>query len=413
ARIGPCTGSVRLSRPQPQQIEGSHSGPLPRCSALCVQLSPGGCLVCYRRVSLLAARSRDGLLSGPTAGARHLCDGASDFGPPYRSSDPSRGGGIGPSRRPALASSVSSYQRVLRSSPSLGRKAMAGSVGFVGLGNMGRPMALNLVKAGFELVVHDIDSARLEPLVAAGATVKTSPEAVAASCHRTICMVETTAQAEAVILGERGIIQTAKQGDIVLCMSTIDPLAARRFSQQLAQKGVAMLDAPVSGGTHGAAAGTLSVIVGGPAETFAASEDLFRAMGKNIFHVGDLGHGLAMKLINNMLGQIATVAIAEALVFGKKAGLDPGKIFEVVSVSTGNSVQFQNRVPRMLARNFAPGGTIDISYKDQELETGYAKALGVPLLMANLSQQVYQMGRAAGLNKEDGSAIIKVFERMV
>jgi len=155
------------------------------------------------------------------------------------------------------------------------------------------------------------------------------------------------------------------------------------------------------------------VIVGGPAETFAASEDLFRAMGKNVFHVGDLGHGLAMKLINNMLGQIATVAIAEALVFGKKAGLDPSKIFEVVSVSTGNSVQFQNRVPRMLARNFAPGGTIDISYKDQELETGYAKALGVPLLMANLSQQVYQMGRAAGLNKEDGSAIIKVFERMV
>jgi 3-hydroxyisobutyrate dehydrogenase-like beta-hydroxyacid dehydrogenase len=113
-------------------------------------------------------------------------------------------------------------------------------------------------------------------------------------------------------------------------------------------------------------------------------------MGRNVFHVGDLGHGLAMKLINNMLGQIATIAIAEALVFGKKAGLDPKKIFEVVSVSTGNSVQFQNRVPRMLARNFAPGGTIDISYKDQELETGYAKALGVPLLMANLSQQVYQ-----------------------
>ena len=117
---------------------------------------------------------------------------------------------------------------------------MAGSVGFVGLGNMGRPMALNLVKAGFELVVHDINSARLEPLVAAGAAVETSPEAVAARCHRTICMVETAAQTEAVILGERGITQAAKQGDI-------DPLAARRFSEQLAQKGVAMLDAPVSG----------------------------------------------------------------------------------------------------------------------------------------------------------------------
>src|ERR1700674_5585393 len=161
-----------------------------------------------------------------------------------------------------------------------------------------------------------------------------------------------------------------------------------------------------------AAAATLSVIVGGLAETFAASEDLFRAMGKNVFHVGELGVGLAMKLINNMLGQIATGAIAEALVFGKKAGLDPRKIFEVVSVSTGNSVQFQNRVPRMLSRNFVPGGTIDISYKDQELETGFAKALGVPLLLANVTQQVYQMARAAGLNKEDGSSIIKVFERM-
>src|SRR5262249_57098601 len=149
---------------------------------------------------------------------------------------------------------------------------MAETVGFIGLGNMGGPMALNLAKAGFALVVHDINSARLEPLVAAGATVETSPEAVAARCHRTICMVETTAQAEAVILGERGIIRAAKQGDIVLCMSTIDPLAARRFSEQLAQKGVAMLDAPVSGGTHGAAAGTLSLIVGGPGETFRSEE---------------------------------------------------------------------------------------------------------------------------------------------
>ena len=209
-----------------------------------------------------------------------------------------------------------------------------------------------------------------------------------------------------------GISDAAQPGDVVVCMSTIDPLAARRFAERLAEAGIAMLDAPVSGGTHGAAAGTLSVIVGGPDETFAAAEDLFRAMGKNVFHVGGHGLGLAMKLINNMLGQIETIAIAEALVFGKKAGLDPQKIYEVVSVSTGNSVHFQNRVPRMLTRNFAPGGTIDISYKDQDLQTSFAKQLGVPLLMANLSLQVYQMGRAAGLNKEDGSAIIKVFERL-
>jgi len=289
---------------------------------------------------------------------------------------------------------------------------MAEKVGFVGLGNMGGPMALNLVKAGFELFVHDINPARVAPLEAAGAKVVASPQAAAVECPRTICMVETSDQAEAVILGGNGFIQSARQGDIVVCMSTIAPLTARRFAESLAAKGVAMLDAPVSGGPHGAVAGTLSVIVGGPEATFAAAQDLFRAMGKNVFHVGGHGLGLAMKLINNMLGQIQTVAIAEAMVLGKKAGLDPRRIYEVISASTGNSVQFQNRVPRILARNFAPGGTLDISYKDQELETSFAKQLGVPLLLANVSQQVYQMGRAAGFNKEDGSAIVKVYERL-
>jgi 3-hydroxyisobutyrate dehydrogenase-like beta-hydroxyacid dehydrogenase len=113
-----------------------------------------------------------------------------------------------------------------------------------------------------------------------------------------------------------------------------------------------------------------------------------------------------------MLGQIQTVAIAEAMVLGRKAGLDPKKIYEVVSASTGNSVQFQNRVPRILARNFTPGGTLDISFKDQELETALAKRLGVPLFLANVSQQVYQMGRAVGLSKEDGSSLVKVYERL-
>ena len=289
---------------------------------------------------------------------------------------------------------------------------MAGKVGFIGLGAMGGPMALNLVKHGFSLVVHDIDPAKLEPLVAAGTAVEHSPAAVAALVERTISMVETTDQAEEVITGDRGIIASAQAGHVVICMSTIDPFAARRFARRLRERGIAMLDAPVSGGTVRAISGELSVIVGGAPETYAACEDLFRAMGKNLFHVGALGHGLAMKLLNNMLGQVQTVAIAEALVFGVKAGLDPHKIYEVIRASTGNSVQFENRVPRMLRRDFAPGGTIDISYKDQELETAFAKRLGVPLLLANLSQQVYQMGRAQGLNKEDGSAIIKVFEQL-
>jgi 3-hydroxyisobutyrate dehydrogenase-like beta-hydroxyacid dehydrogenase len=232
---------------------------------------------------------------------------------------------------------------------------MVGKVGFIGLGNMGGPMALNLLKHGFSLVVHDIDAAKLEPALAGGASVAQSPQSVAAAVERTICMVETTAQAEAVIIGEHGIIQSAAPGHVVVCMSTIDPLAARRVAERLSERGVAMLDAPVSGGTVRAKSGELSVIVGGAAETYAACEDLFRAMGKNLFHVGELGHGLAMKLVNNMLGQVATVAIAEALVFGVKAGLDPQKIYEVIRVSTGTSVQFENRVPRMLRGDLYAG----------------------------------------------------------
>ncbi len=289
---------------------------------------------------------------------------------------------------------------------------MPGKVGFIGLGAMGGPMALNLLKHGFSLVVHDIDATKLEPALAAGAAVAQSPEAVAAAASRTISIVETTDQAESVIIGEHGIIHGAGRGHIVLSMSTIDPFAARRFAERLAERGIAMLDAPVSGGTVRAKSGELSIIAGGAPETYAACEDLFRAMGKNLFHVGPVGQGLAMKLLNNMLGQVATVAIAEALVLGVKAGLDPHQIYEVIRVSTGASVQFENRVPRMLRRDFAPGGTIDISYKDQDLETSFAKRLGVPLLLANLTQQVYQMARAQGLNKEDGAAIIKVFEEL-
>jgi len=289
---------------------------------------------------------------------------------------------------------------------------MAGAVGFIGLGNMGQPMALNLAKHGFPLVVHDIDAAKVEPLRARGATVAESPAGVAAAADRTISMVETTAQAESVIAGERGIVRAARPGHTVISMSTIDPLVARRLADTLGARGIAMLDAPVSGGTERAKSGELSIITGGDAATFEACRDLFKAMGTKIFHVGGLGQGLAMKLVNNMLVQVNMVAVAEALVLGVKAGLDPKTIYEVIRVSTGTSSAFERGAARMLARDFSPAGTVDISFKDQELETAFAKQLGAPLLLANVSQQVYQMARAAGLGKQDGTAIIQVLERL-
>jgi 3-hydroxyisobutyrate dehydrogenase len=289
---------------------------------------------------------------------------------------------------------------------------MPGAVGFIGLGAMGQPMALNLAKHGFSLVVHDIATARTEPLRAVGAIVADSPERVAAQVERTICIVETTGQVESVVTGERGLLAGAKPGHVFACMSTIDPLVAKRLADTLGARGIAMVDAPVSGGTERATSGQLSVIVGGAKETVDACRDLFEAMGSRIFHVGGLGQGLAMKLVNNMLVQVNTVAVAEALVLGVKAGLDPQTIYDVIRVSTGTSYAFEGRVPKILARDFAPGGTVDISFKDQELETQFAKQLGVPIFLANVSQQVYQMARAAGLNKQDGSAIIQVLERL-
>jgi 3-hydroxyisobutyrate dehydrogenase len=273
-------------------------------------------------------------------------------------------------------------------------------------------MARNLLKAGFALVVNDIDDARVAALVAAGAKAAPTAADVARQSARTITMVETTAQTEEVILGSNGIIVGAARGHIVAMMSTIDPNAARRIHDRLQQAGIAMLDAPVSGGSARAASGELSVIAGGDDATFETCRPMFKAMATNQFHVGRIGQGLALKLVNNMLIQVSTVAIAEAFVMGAKAGLDPKVMYDVIKVSTGASFALDFRVPRMIAGDFTPGGTVDISYKDQELETAFAKSLGVPLFLANVSQQVYQMARALGLAKQDGASIVKVYERM-
>lgn len=289
---------------------------------------------------------------------------------------------------------------------------MAEKVGFVGLGNMGGPMARNLVKAGVRLVVHDLDPRKVQALAEAGAEVAASPEAVARETTRSICMVETTAQAETVIDGPAGFARSAHPGHIVICMSTVDPFKLKDIATNLAEQGVTILDAPVSGGTKGAADGTLSVIVGGDKAAYTKCMDLFNVMGGNVFHAGALGSGLATKLINNMLLQVTTVAVAEGLMMGVKAGLDPNQLFDVLRVSSGDSFALRMRGSRMISRDFRPSGTVDISYKDQELETAFAKQLGVPVLMANVSQQAYQMARAMGLNKQEGSAVVKVYERL-
>ncbi len=285
------------------------------------------------------------------------------------------------------------------------------TIGFVGLGSMGAPMAANVMKAGHSLVAFDIDPSKNKQIAALGAQVASGPAEVARRASTVISMVDTTEQAEDVIMGAGGFIDGVQAGDLVISMSTIDPTALRQMHEKLAAKEIALIDAPVSGMDKGAKDGTLKSFVGGDAAAVERARPLLRTMAAEITHLGPIGQGCAMKLINNMLAQVNRIVVAEALVLGAKAGLDPSKMIELIGRATGNSASFQIYAPRMLAHDFA-GSRMDTTFKDMELQTSLGKSLKVPLFMANMAQQVCQMGRAAGFGGEDGSAIVKVYEQM-
>ena len=274
-------------------------------------------------------------------------------------------------------------------------------------------MALNLARSGFALVAHDIDPAKLTPLRAVGAQVADSPERVAAGVERTICMVETTAQAESVIAGEQGIIRSVKPGHIVICMSTIDPFAAKRLAAELAKRGVQMLDAPVSGGTERAESGELSIIAGGDVATFDACGDLFKAMGTNLFHVGRARPGAG----HEARQQHADPGQPRGGGRGAGAGRE-GRARSADDLRRGpRQHRHQLRVRARRARRSWPATSPRAARWTSPTRTRswrppFAKQLGVPLFLANVTQQVYQMARAAGLNKEDGLAVMKILEQL-
>lgn len=286
------------------------------------------------------------------------------------------------------------------------------TVAFIGLGNMGHPMAMRLVGAGFRVVAYDRSEAALQRALAGGASPAPSVAAAVADADRVVCMVGTTEQTQTVLFDGDGVAAAARKNSIVLCMNTIEPAAARRFAARLAEGGIAMLDAPVSGGTPRAAAGTLVVMAGGDAATFENCRDIFAAVANECRLVGSAGAGMAMKLVNNMLAQINIVAMCEAFVLAERAGLDLQLMCEIVRAGTGDSAAFRARDRRLLARDFVPGGSVDICLKDQELQTAFAHELGMPLMVASLTKQIYQAAHAAGYGGEDAGAVIKVFEAM-
>jgi 3-hydroxyisobutyrate dehydrogenase len=287
----------------------------------------------------------------------------------------------------------------------------AKTVGFVGLGAMGGPMAKNLLAAGLPMVVYDIDPAKNERFADLGAGVGTGPADVARRAHVLISMVDTTEQALEVIVGPGGFIDGAKAGDVVVSMGTIDPKAVQQMHGALAATGVEIIDAPVTGMIAGAERGTLKAYVGGAASALETARPALAPMTSEIRHIGALGQGIIVKLVNNMLAQAGRILVVEAMVLGAKAGIDPQTIIDVVTSTSGNSVVFETSAPRMLSRDFT-GIRMDITIKDLELETQVAKSLGVPMFMAAVAQQVYQMGKAAGLGSEDPTAVVKIYEQL-
>ncbi|OQY35820.1 MAG: 2-hydroxy-3-oxopropionate reductase [Anaerolineaceae bacterium 4572_5.2] len=289
---------------------------------------------------------------------------------------------------------------------------MQEKIGFIGLGIMGRGMSANLLKAGLEVCVWNRTASQMEALAAAGASAGESPADVAAKSDIIIICVSDTPDVEAVILGENGVIHGAKAGSLVIDMSTISPQVTRKIADQLAQTGVAMLDAPISGGSEGAAKGTLSIMVGGDAAQVERAMPAFRAMGKTITHVGGTGAGQTVKLVNQILVVGTMLAISEALLFAQAGGLDLQKTLDAVSQGAAGSWMLSNRGPQVINRDWRPGFSIDLQQKDVRLALKAADELGVPLLGTAAVFNLYRTLQQRGLGSEGNHALVKALENL-
>jgi len=289
-------------------------------------------------------------------------------------------------------------------------------VGFIGLGIMGRPMALNLLKGGHTVHVWARRAESMAPLVEAGAKACTSPAAVAGQADVVISMVADAPDVEQVMLGKasvaEGVERLGKQGLVAVDMSTIAPSAARAIAEKLKARGVDFIDAPVSGGEVGAVAGTLSIMAGGSAEAFAKAEPAFQCLGKNIVHVGASGAGQVAKACNQIVTGMGVLAVAEAFNFARQADVDPAKVREALLGGFAYSRILENHGQRMLDRNFKPGFKAWMHQKDLNIVMHSAHELGLCLPGSAATAQMFNALVGSGLGEEDSVAVLKLLERL-
>ncbi len=289
---------------------------------------------------------------------------------------------------------------------------MSGPVGFVGLGIMGAGMAGNLLKAGHDVVVWNRTAARAEPLVEKGAVAAATPHAVAEQCEVVFVCVSDTPDVEAVLFDTDGLAEGLRKGSLVVDCSTVSPSATRTWAGRLAEAGVSFVDAPVSGGSEGAANGTLSIMVGGAADDVERARPYLEAMGKTITHLGEVGTGQICKLVNQILVVVNMLAVSEALVFAKAGGLDLEKTLTAVTGGAAGSWMLANRGPQVIARDWRPGFRLDLQQKDLRLVLETADSLGVPALATSTVFHLYRTLEREGLGAEGNHALVKALERL-
>jgi len=285
-------------------------------------------------------------------------------------------------------------------------------IGFIGLGIMGKPMCKNLLKAGFPVVVYARKPIVARELVEAGATEADSPRAVAAASDVVITMLPDSPEVKEVVLGPNGVLEGARRGATVIDMSSIAPLVSREVAAKLAERGVEMLDAPVSGGEPRAISGTLSVMVGGKQAVFDACLDIMKAMASSVVRVGDAGAGSIAKLANQIVVAINIAAVSEALVLAAKAGVEPELVFNAIRGGLAGSAVLEAKAPLMMDRKFDPGFRIGLHIKDlaNVLATSHQIGLALPLTAGVM--EMMQAAKTAGLANSDHSGLVQHYEAM-
>lgn len=285
-------------------------------------------------------------------------------------------------------------------------------IGFIGLGIMGKPMAKNLIKAGYSVVAYDRNKSKRDEVVAAGAEEGFSPKDVASRTDIIITMLQNSPNVKDVVLGTNGILEGAKEGTIIIDTSSIAPLASKEIAAEAAQKGIEMLDAPVSGGEPKAIDGTLSFMVGGKKEVFDKCYDILSKMGASVVHCGDIGAGNTTKLANQIIVALNIAAMSEALVLGTKAGVDPEAIYNAIKGGLAGSTVLNAKAPLVMAGNFKPGFRIELHIKDlaNAIETGHE--IGVPLPLTSQVMEIMQALKVDGKAQDDHGGIVQFYEKL-